>query len=63
VNFRGGIDWLVENGIGVIDLHSGECVRMLAKYIADIAKFGTKISVWTEGTCGAVRKIYARRIA
>ena len=35
VNFRGGIDWLVENGIGVIDMHSEECVRMLAKYIAD----------------------------
>ena len=35
VNFRGGIDWLVENGIEVIDLHSEECVRMLAKYIAD----------------------------
>ena len=35
VNFRGGIDWLVENGIGVIDLHSEECARMLAKYIAD----------------------------
>src|SRR5882762_9354799 len=35
VNFRGGIDWLVENGIEVIDLHSEECVQMLAKYIAD----------------------------
>ena len=33
VNFRGGIDWLAENGIAVIDLHSGECVRMLAHYI------------------------------
>lgn len=35
VNFRGGIAWLAENGIEVIDLHSEECVRMLAKYIAD----------------------------
>jgi cytosine/creatinine deaminase len=35
VNFRGGIDWLAENGIDVIDLHSEECVQMLAKYIAD----------------------------
>ena len=35
VNFRGGIDWLVENGINVIDLRSQECVRMLAKYVAD----------------------------
>ena len=35
VNLRGGIDWLAENGIDVIDLHSEECVQMLAKYIAD----------------------------
>jgi creatinine deaminase len=35
VNFDGGIDWLIENGIDVIDLHSEECVRMLANYIAD----------------------------
>ena len=34
VNFRGGIDWLAENGIEVIDLHSEQCVRMLATYIA-----------------------------
>jgi creatinine deaminase len=34
VNFRGGIDWLEENGIKVIDLASNECVRMLAKFIA-----------------------------
>ena len=34
VNFRGGIDWLRENGIQVIDLHSQECIDMLAKYIA-----------------------------
>src|SRR5271168_5645668 len=35
VNFRGGIDWLLENGIKVIDLASNECVRMLAKFIAE----------------------------
>ncbi|HKN74966.1 MAG TPA: nucleoside deaminase [Candidatus Acidoferrum sp.] len=35
VNFRGGIDWLRENGIKVIDLASNECVRMLAKFIAE----------------------------
>jgi cytosine/creatinine deaminase len=35
VNFRGGIDWLRENGIEVIDLHSSECVEMLAKYVRD----------------------------
>jgi cytosine/creatinine deaminase len=35
VNFRGGIDWLQENGINVIDLASIECVQMLAKFIAE----------------------------
>ncbi len=35
VNFRGGIDWLQENGIKVIDLASKECVSMLAKFIAE----------------------------
>src|SRR5213082_1175526 len=33
VNFQGGIDWLRENGIKVIDLHSLECIELLAKYI------------------------------
>ncbi len=35
VNFRGGIDWLQENGIKVIDLASNECVRILGKFIAE----------------------------
>ena len=35
VNFRGGIAWLRENGIEVIDLASKECVEMLAKFIAE----------------------------
>jgi len=35
VNFRGGIDWLQENGIKVIDLASNECVQMLAKFIEE----------------------------
>ncbi|HVS89830.1 MAG TPA: nucleoside deaminase [Candidatus Acidoferrum sp.] len=35
VNFRGGIDWLRENGIVVADLHSQECIQLLAKYIED----------------------------
>jgi cytosine deaminase len=35
VNFRGGMDWLRENGIEVVDLHSNECVQMLAKYVSD----------------------------
>ena len=34
VNFQGGIHWLRENGVEVIDLHSDECIQMLAKYIA-----------------------------
>ncbi len=33
VNFRGGIGWLRENGIEVIDLHSAECIDLLAAYI------------------------------
>jgi len=33
VNFAGGLDWLRENGVEVIDLHSAECVRLLAGYI------------------------------
>ena len=35
VNFRGGIDWLRECGIEVVDLHSQECIEMLAKYIRE----------------------------
>src|SRR5262244_2613352 len=34
VNFRGGIDWLRENGVLVVDLESPECIRLLADYIA-----------------------------
>lgn len=34
VNFEGGIEWLRESGVKVIDLNSGECVKMLADYIA-----------------------------
>jgi len=34
VNFRGGIDWLREHGVTVIDLESAECVGLLAGYIA-----------------------------
>ena len=35
VNFRGGVDWLQENGIRVIDLQSQECIQMLAKFIRE----------------------------
>jgi cytosine/creatinine deaminase len=32
-NFRGGIDWLRENGVEVIDLANQECITMLADFI------------------------------
>ena len=35
INFQGGIDWLRENGVKVIDLKSAECVEMLRNYIVD----------------------------
>lgn len=31
--FRGGIDWLRENGVEVIDLQSQECIEMLGRFI------------------------------
>src|SRR4051794_1551001 len=34
VNFQGGVDWLRENGVTVIDLASAESVKLLADYIA-----------------------------
>jgi cytosine deaminase len=34
VNFQGGVEWLRESGVEVIDLNSPECVRMLADFIA-----------------------------
>ena len=33
--FRGGIDWLEERGVRVIDLDSGECKLLLQSFIAD----------------------------
>jgi cytosine/creatinine deaminase len=42
VNFQGGIDWLRENGVNVIDLNSQECIRLLADYIR------ANPSVWKE---------------
>jgi cytosine/creatinine deaminase len=32
-NFRGGIDWLRENGVEVTDLANPECVQMLSDFI------------------------------
>lgn len=34
-NFRGGVEWLRENGVVVIDLGSRECVSMLGDYISN----------------------------
>lgn len=34
VNFPGGVEWLKEHGVKVVDLHSEECIAMLADYIA-----------------------------
>jgi cytosine deaminase len=42
VNFQGGIGWLRENGIAVIDLNSKECIQILAAYIAK------NVAVWHE---------------
>jgi cytosine/creatinine deaminase len=32
VNFQGGVEWLKENGIKVIDMNSRECIDMLKAY-------------------------------
>src|SRR6202789_4087454 len=41
-NFQGGVEWLRENGVRVIDLDSQECVDLLAGYI------GAHPEVWNE---------------
>ena len=41
-NFAGGIDWLRENGVKVVEMDSQECVEMLASYIA------SNPEVWNE---------------
>ncbi len=33
VNFEGGLDWLRENGVEVVDMQSSECIEMLASYV------------------------------
>jgi creatinine deaminase len=42
VSFRGGMDWLIENGVRVIDLHSQECIDLLQKFITE------KPHIWNE---------------
>jgi cytosine deaminase len=34
VNFAGGVEWLRENGVEVVDLASRECIEMLGGWIA-----------------------------
>jgi cytosine/creatinine deaminase len=41
-NFRGGIDWLRENGVQVIDLANAECIQMLAGFIR------ANLALWNE---------------
>ncbi len=41
-SFQGGLDWLRENGVKVIDLDSQECVDLLAQFVA------AKPEVWNE---------------
>jgi cytosine deaminase len=33
--FKGGVDWLRENGVEVIDLDSADCRELLGSYIAE----------------------------
>lgn len=42
VNFSGGLDWLRENGVRVIDLHDEVCIQLLSDFIA------LKPEVWNE---------------
>ena len=42
VNFQGGVVWLRENGVKVIDLGSEECIRLLGKYVQE------NPAVWNE---------------
>ena len=47
-NFRGGIDWLRERGVDVVEMNSGECEQMLAGYIA------ANPAIWSEDIGEAV---------
>lgn len=33
VTFKGGVDWLRESGVAVIDLNSRECIELLGEFI------------------------------
>src|SRR6188508_2365544 len=42
VNFEGGVAWLREHGVEVVDMHSDECIALLRDYIA------ANPAVWNE---------------
>lgn len=42
VNFAGGLDWLREHGVQVIDLKDPTCIKLLADFIA------AKPEIWNE---------------
>ena len=42
VNFPGGVEWLKQNGVEIIDLNSDDCISMLANYIKDNSE------IWNE---------------
>lgn len=42
VNFEGGLEWLRENGVRVIDLNSSECIEMLREFT------GKNPEIWNE---------------
>jgi len=46
VNFAGGLAWLRENGVKVVDLHSAECISMLGAFIR------ANPAVWNEDIGG-----------
>ncbi len=54
VNFQGGIDWLRDNGVEVVDLNSQECARMLADFIA------ANPAVWNEDIGEEIDPLYLR---
>ncbi|MEX1993952.1 MAG: nucleoside deaminase [Steroidobacteraceae bacterium] len=49
VNFGGGVEWLREHGVQVIDLRSAECIELLGSYIrANPAVWNEDIGVGPE---------------
>lgn len=42
VNFKGGIEWLRENSVKVVDLNSTECIEMLGAYLIEFP------DIWNE---------------